>query len=297
MPKIRRRRKTWLAIGKYTLAMATAIAILMLLLRLSGLPEAVAFYHPMPLRGEKPAGAEDVYFTTEDGLRLHGWFIRATTLIAGERGPVVLHSHGNAGSVAGHSGATEFLPASGISVLTFDYRSFGRSQQSSRPLGRDALARDTHAAYEYLLTRADVDPDRIGTIGISLGGAFASSLTANVPQIRACCLVSAFSGWQEVAFDHAKTLGRNLIGAGLDPIDSVRAIGKRPVMVVHGDRDSVVPYRHGKQLVQAAQEAGNEAVFERVQGASHNNVLSTSPTTKPAIVKFFVDALRKRDNK
>lgn len=274
--------------------MATAFAIIVFLLRLTGFPESIAFYHPMPLRAATPAGVEDVYFTTEDGFRLHGWFIRGKSLAAGERGPVVLHSHGNAGSVAGHSGATAFLPASGISVLTFDYRSFGRSQKSLAPLGRDALARDTRAAYRYLLSRGDVDPDRIGAIGISLGGAFASALTAETHEIRACCLVSAFSSWREVAFDHARDLGRNLIDAGLDPVGSVRAIGHRPVMIVHGDRDPVVRFKHSNLLVKAAQDGGSEVQLIRVAGAGHNDVLATEASTKRAIADFFVGAFARK---
>ena len=181
------------------------------------------FYHPMPLRAATPANAEDVYFMTEDGFRLHGWFIKGKSIAPGERGPVVLHTHGNAGSVGGHSESTAFLAAGGVSVLTFDYRSFGRSQKSGMPLERDSLAKDTFAAYRYLLTRSDVDPDRIGVIGISLGGAFASALAAEMPQIRACCMVSAFSSWQEVAFDHARDLGRKLISAGLESSSALTA--------------------------------------------------------------------------
>lgn len=276
------------------LHVSTAFAIIVFLLRLTGFPESIAFYHPMPLVAATPAGAEDVYFVTEDGFRLHGWFIRGKSLAAGERGPVVLHSHGNAGSVAGHSGATAFLPASGISVLTFDYRSFGRSQKSAAPLGRDALARDTRAAYRYLLTRSDVDPERIGAIGISLGGAFASALTAEMQEIRACCLVSAFSSWREVAFDHARDLGRNLIDAGLDPAGSVRAIGQRPVMIVHGDRDSVVRFKHSNVLVKAARDGGCQVQMIRVAGAGHNDVLATEPSTKHAIARFFEEAFARK---
>ena len=88
---------------------------------------------------------------------------------AAQAGAAILHVHGNAGHVANHAEFSAFLTQAGFHVLVFDYRGYGRSDDGGR-LTRAKLVADTHAALDYLLRRDDVDPERIGMLGYSLGG-------------------------------------------------------------------------------------------------------------------------------
>jgi dienelactone hydrolase len=128
------------------------------------LPTAVAYVVTHSARAAVPAanlGAphEDVSFTTVDGLRLEGW------LVPSRNGATVIVFPGRSGPQK-HA---RMLVRHGYGVLLFDRRGEGASEGDPNLFGW-AGERDLHAAAAYLRTRPDVDPDRIGGIGFSVGG-------------------------------------------------------------------------------------------------------------------------------
>lgn len=265
---------------------------LMLIARLTGFAESL-FYWPTRDVGDTAAIDEDIWFTNAEGLRLHGWFMRARHLAPGTPAPAVLHVHGNAGNIAYHDLFSRFLTESGIHVFIFDYRRYGRSDDRG-PLNRDALLRDSHAALDALLARPDVDTTRVGVYGVSLGGAFAIPLAAQRPEVRALVTLSAFSSWTGVANDHAPPLGSLLLPRGWNPEDFVSGLTDRPWLIVHGDADEIVPIRHAYRLDARAEAAGVQAVLHVAPGADHNEVLNTHPQVRRAIAEFFIRELDPR---
>ncbi|MFA6046651.1 MAG: hypothetical protein WC718_16825, partial [Phycisphaerales bacterium] len=133
-----------------------ALLVLVLSLRWSGIVESLAFYVPSRHKELTPRGAEEVWITTPDGARLHGWFLRAADAAPGEKRPAVFHCHGNAGNIADHLGFSQFLTQRGVHVLLFDYRGYGESTQDHR-LTREKLRTDSLAAFDSLAARTDVD--------------------------------------------------------------------------------------------------------------------------------------------
>jgi len=127
-------------------------------------PTALAYIVTHTARAKVPApnlGApfEEVAFTTSDGLRLQGWFVPSrndATVIAfpGRSGP---QKH------------TRMLVRHGYGVLLFDRRGEGASEGDPNSFGWVG-DRDLHAAAAYLRSRPDVDPERLGGIGLSVGG-------------------------------------------------------------------------------------------------------------------------------
>jgi uncharacterized protein len=105
------------------------------------------------------AAHEDVSFTTSDGLRLEGWFVPS------RNGATVIAFPGRSGPQK-HA---RMLVANGYGVLLFDRRGEGASEGDPNTFGWVG-DRDLHAATAYLRSRPDVDPDRIGGIGLSVGG-------------------------------------------------------------------------------------------------------------------------------
>jgi len=108
---------------------------------------------------ELGANFEDVSFTTDDGLELHGWYVpsknrAAVIAFPGRKGP---------------QRQTRMLVRHGYGVLLFDRRGEGESEGDPNALGWDG-DRDIKAAIAVLRERPDVDPDRIGGIGLSVGG-------------------------------------------------------------------------------------------------------------------------------
>jgi pimeloyl-ACP methyl ester carboxylesterase len=105
------------------------------------------------------ADHEEVRFTTRDGLTLDGWYVPSRNDAA------VIVFPGRDGK----QGYARMLAAHGYGVLLFDRRGEGASDGDPNLLGWGG-ARDILAAVEFLRSRHDVDPDRIGGIGLSVGG-------------------------------------------------------------------------------------------------------------------------------
>lgn len=281
-PTRRRALRDWA-----TLAGVLTLALLMT--RLTGCVESMAYY---PSRGAftTPAGYEDVWITTEDGVRLHAWFMPARGLAPGEQAPAILHAHGNAGNVSFHDSFSDFLTGEGFHVLLFDYRGYGRSD-NDRPLRRAALAKDTRAALAHLFERPDVDPDRVGVLGVSLGAAFALDAAAAGERVRAVATLSAFSGWRAIAGDVLPLLGPMLMPPGLDPADSAARLGDRPLLIMHGERDEIIPVRHAARIAAAAEAAGVPVTLWTHPQGDHNTFIQSIPEARTVMADFFRDHL------
>lgn len=275
------------------LRVSLILTIILFIARTTGLAESLTFFHPGHPNYITPAGYQDISFQTSDGLTLRGWFIPARTLDSKTPRPAVIHFHGNEGNVSQHIGFSESLPDAGISVLIFDYRSYGKSDSGGRFLTRDELLIDSRAALTYLRTRQDVDQSRIGLLGVSLGAVYASALAAENPDITSCALIAPFSSWQGVGWDHARNLAPILLPKGLDPRILIANYGKRPLLLIHGTEDRVVHPRHTPIIADAARASGSTVQIINVPEAGHNDVLWVQPDTIDQLEEFFKTTLNK----
>lgn len=254
------------------LKLAVAIAVIALLaLLLAGCVERMFFY-PDSAQYTHPERYglrhEDVFVTTADGVRLHGWWLPAKGGALG----TVLHLHGNAANVSNHLPLVAWLPPAGFNVLMLDYRGFGRSQ--GRPT-LDGVVDDAAAALAWLRTRPDVDAQRLVVLGQSLGGATALRLLArDAGGVRLGVIEASFAGYRGIARDAAlrSVVLVPLLPVALpalppsrdDPVTALAAV-RVPLLIVHGTADEVIPFSHGEQLAAAAANAE----FIRVEGARH----------------------------
>lgn len=247
---------------KFILTFVLIVFSVALLLRLF---ENKFIYFPMKFpRGQwQPQAfglqAEDRYFETPDGYRLHGWFFAKD-----QAKTTLLWCHGNAGNITDRLDNIAQLRNLAINIFIFDYRGYGRSQGTPSEKG---IYLDAEAAYDYLTSRADVDQDNVVLFGRSLGGAVAVDLATKRP-CAGLILESTFTS----AKDMAKT------SFGLIPVhwvmktrlNAVRKIKSVyvPLLVLHGTSDSVVPFELGQKLFAAANEPKE---FFEIQGADHND--------------------------
>lgn len=257
-------------------------------LALTGCAERL-FFWPLRTEFEDPAGVENVTFETADGLTLHGWFLAPTDGSA-PPWPAALHVHGNAGNLSHHLEFSEFLPSHGVAALMFDYRSYGRSARGR--LRRQTALRDAHAALDYLLAREDVDASRVGVYGVSLGGAVGISLMASRGEARSMVSLAAFSDWRGIASEKLPGLGYVLIRPGQSPMEDIARFGDRPLLIVHGTGDLIVPVSHGETLERAARSAGVPVETRYVPGGSHNAILREDEACGGVIGAFFERTLR-----
>lgn len=261
------------------------------------------FYHPTreatPIPADlRQSGAEAVRFQSGDGTKLSGWFVPARgrseagprDAASGSAAPSILHVHGNAGNVLSHFWFTEYLPDAGFNVFIFDYRGYGESEGSARTRG--PLIADTHAALDAILARADVDRNRIGMYGQSLGGSIGLNVMAERKEIRAAVIESAFTSWRDMAAcavggDEPNFACQSL--AGLLIPDSHRAdeaIAKidRPILLLHGDADSIIPVNHSRKLAKAG---GANVRLAEMPGGDHNSLRESHPEVEDLVVEFF----------
>lgn len=276
--------------GRWLLRRGAVVALLLIVARWTGVAESQMVYFPSRAPFTTPKTWEDVEIKTPDGLTLHGWFMPARGVAPGTKAPAILHVHGNAGNVSSHSAMSSFLADAGFHVLIFDYRGYGRSSPA-RWLNRDELMVDTVAAFDALKGDPRLDPDRIGVLGVSLGGTFALGLPSRRPSVKAVCTASAFSSWPGIAEDFVPVLGPVVMRSGLDGRNSVAAIGmsgsRMPMLFIHGDVDSIVPVRHAVVLANTATQAGAAGERTIVAGAKHNDLITDFADARIAIQGFF----------
>ena len=230
---------------------------------------------------------DDAYFTAGDGVRLHGWFVpgaggsveqlnngtappsEAVPLFQGSNVPAVpatwLWFHGNAGNTSDRLENLRLLHDElGVNVFIFDYRGYGRSEGSPSEHG---TYRDAEAALAYLLSRSDVEPERIVYFGRSLGSAVAVELATRRPPF-ALILESPFTSMADLARHHYRLLpATSLIRTRYDSLSKIGKV-RAPLLVLHGDQDDIVPFEAGKRLFEAASEPKR---FYTIHGAGHND--------------------------
>lgn len=214
---------------------------------------------------------EDVGFDTADGVRLHGWYLPAQKPVCG----TILFLHGNAENISTHIGAVFWLPARGFNVFLPDYRGYGASQGTPSLPG---VQSDIDAAMKYLLSRPDIDQRSIAIFGQSLGGASAIYYVAHSayrPYIRTLIAESAFASHRDIVRDKLSHFWLTwplqyplswTITNEFSPIDAVDQITPIPLLLMHGDRDEIVPSENSERLFAAAKEPKDLWI---VQGASH----------------------------
>jgi uncharacterized protein len=222
-------------------------------------------YFPSRAIEETPAQAgltfRDLELETEDGERLHGWWITAKPPPLGH----VLLCHGNAGNVGDRVLHAGLLAEVGFDVLLFDYRGYGRS--SGRP-SEEGTYRDARAARTALLRQPAADSSRILYLGESLGGAVALDLALEHPP-RGLILQSSFTSVRDMGRRHYPLIAPAVVPDAYPSLRRIRGL-QAPLLVLHGERDEIVPLSHGQALFQSAPGPKRMHVFA---GLGHNDLV------------------------
>ncbi|HEV8537009.1 MAG TPA: alpha/beta hydrolase [Candidatus Limnocylindria bacterium] len=226
-------------------------------------------------------GAEEVELVTDDGIRLGAWFVPASERAAGM---TVLVCNGNAGDRSSRAVLARGLADEGYAVLLFDYRGFAGNPGAPTEAGLHA---DARAALAYLISRPGVDPSRIVYFGESLGAAVAAQLASERPPF-ALVLRSPFPSLAEAGRVHYPYL------PVIDPLlmdryrVSAALAGLRvPVLVVAGDRDTVVPIALSRKVHDDLRAPKRLVV---VPGMEHNDPeIAEGPTLIGEVARFIDD--------
>lgn len=205
-----------------------------------------------------PFPVEDVSFTSADGTKLHGWFVARP----GARGTLIW-CHGNAGNLSHRADNIQRLAVLPLNIFIFDYRGYGKSAGVPDEAG---VYQDALAAYDTLVEGRGLRPETLILFGRSLGGAVAVHLARNRPA-AGLILESAFTSAADMAKEILPLMPSGLVRARLDVAGEIASLAV-PKLLLHGDRDEVVPYAMGEALFKAAKEP---KTFYTITGAGHND--------------------------
>lgn len=270
---------------------------------------AHAYTHPAryPVSGS-PADHdltfESVTFLSADGLSLVGWFIFPRNGRGNGAAIILCHGYGSMRAEMLPEAAT--LTGHGYSALLFDFRGHGESEGDLVTMGYDEV-QDVQAAVAYLLTRPDVEPDRIGVLGHSMGGATVVRAAAQTPELKAVVAEGAYASLADtIANDFTNLTGlprfpfAPLVVAlgewqtGLNtslvrPVDDIARLSPRPVLLIHGLADTVIPPENARRLYQAAREPKSLWLPEEVgHAASARQQLAEF---EARVIAFFDEAI------
>ncbi len=241
--------------------------------------EQQSLYYPAMEVSETPAeigiAYEEVTFKTSDGESLNAWYVPVK-----DAETTVLYCHGNAGNICHRLHKVKFFHEMGVNFFIFDYRGYGKS--SGRP-GERGLYNDAIAAYDYLMSREDVDKSKIVMYGKSLGGPIAAEVCLR-RKVSALILESSFASvvirtQQIYPFLPMKFL----ITQKYDAVAKVKNIDI-PKLIVHGRNDEVISFNHGQILFDTAAEPKQFLSFE---GGHNDEVYVTSLEYKEKLEKFL----------
>jgi fermentation-respiration switch protein FrsA (DUF1100 family) len=221
--------------------------------------------------------AEDVWLTTADGVRIHGWWFATDAADC-----ATLFLHGNAGNVTHRIDHAQAVLEAGSSALVLDYRGYGKS--GGLPTER-GLYRDADAGYDWLIA-AGFSSDKVIIHGESLGAAVATELAARRTS-AALVLESPFSSLADMANRLVPFLGTALI-RGFDTRAKIERV-RCPLLIIHGDTDQIIPISQARAVFAAANEP---KTFWPVHRAGHNDLLYHAGEDYVAHLKCLYNSFR-----
>jgi len=236
-------------------------------------------FHPEFCKGRYGESTEGYVDIGTNGVKI------AAIVLGPEHGKkVVIRCHGNAEDAAGTLWALKELAKDGYTVASVDYPGYGLSDGSPDEKG---CYRNVHRLYDWLVEKRGFKPEDIIVNGFSIGTGPATELAAT----RKCgglILEAPFLSAPRVV-THVRLLP-------VDPFPNLKHIGdvKCRVMMVHGTKDSIIPYSQGEALFKLANEPKR---FVTVDDGDHNTLVDDMGYANYLnMIKAFVDGVIKEGN-
>jgi fermentation-respiration switch protein FrsA (DUF1100 family) len=260
------------------------LAVLLLKVLVWWLEPRMAFY---PIRGVQgtPSAAGvsfvEVSIPTEDGETLHAWWLEHPS----PRAQVVFF-HGNGGNLSLWCDLLVEIRRRGFSVLAVDYRGYGASTGAPSERG---LYRDADATLRVFGERLRQTRVPVVYWGRSVGTPVAAyAATRAAPD--AVVLDSPFPEIGSILAGNPVLRLLHLFSSYSFPTSRFLQQYEGPLLVVHGDADSIVPFTAGKRVFEQARTT--RKTFTAIPGADHNDLDVVNPALYWQAVDRFVDAVR-----
>lgn len=220
---------------------------------------------------------ENIFFYTEDKVKLNGWFIKTKQAKA-----TVIFAHGNGGNIGHRLDKIDFFNKLGVNLFIFDYRGYGQSQGVPSENG---LYLDMQAAYKFVNNEKIIRP--IILYGESLGGAIAVDLAAQSNfAIDGLILESSFSNIKDMAKTIYPFLPSGFLKTKFDSTAKISKV-KIPKLHLHSKDDDIVPIALAQKLF----AAGNDPKKFTVLAGGHNDCFFISEDLILDSISKFIDSL------
>lgn len=219
-------------------------------------------------------GAEnfkEVILSAEDGNPLRLWYA------AGDISkPAILFLHGNAGQIATFAEELEILAQHGYGVLAMEYRSFAEIPGTIR---QETIFKDAAQAFDFLQEQGY---PKIVVYGYSFGAAFSAGLVSLRPA-DGLILTAPFYSLDKVVREKPVPLARWVLK---DHYPSFRYLARftKPLLIVHGKQDRLIPYHHAEALMSASASADKKLYI--LDGQNHHSVYFDGANL-PYILEFL----------
>ncbi len=227
---------------------------------------------------------EEYFFPAKTGEKMHGWLFRTP-----KSDRVVIVHHGNAGNLIHRLFIAKHLIVSGASVFIYDYRGYGKSEGSTALTN---LVPDGLDAYDFV--RDKLKFSHIVNYGESIGSHIACTVSKERP-CEGLILQSGICSLPAVAKD-----GPFFMKAFPDEIfpkphlENTAIISdiKKPMLLVHGLKDTLVPWRHSEKLFALASEP---KWFVKLPACGHNDVGDQDEVLFEKTLMEFMDSVKSGD--
>ena len=267
-----------------SLLITIAVIAAGLALRVRWLEPQLAFF---PFKGEAETPREfgipfeAVTLDTADGEKLRAW--RLTPPAPQAVRARILYFHGNGGNLSNWSPILAGIVRRGYAVFAIDYRGYGLS--TGRPTER-GLYRDVDAAV------AAAWPETNGATpivywGRSLGASMAG-YAATMKKPDGVIVEAGFASARAAVRGSPILAALSLFASYRFPAGEFLARARVPVLMLHGDRDSVIPYQRGRELFG---EIPEPKTFVTIAGGDHNDAAAPDPAAYWAAIDRFVTGL------
>ncbi|MGC4059716.1 MAG: alpha/beta fold hydrolase [Aquabacterium sp.] len=249
-------------------------------------------FRPTPLPAEYqfklPADVHETHIDVP-GARLHALHMRLP-----HPDGIVFYLHGNAGNLSSWFASADFYRSLNVDLFMLDYRGYGRS--TGHIESEAQLMADVRAAWQSIAPRYAGQP--VVFIGRSLGTGLASQLAASLAPAQRpdlLVLVSPFISMQAMARQQYPYVPSALVRYPLRTDEALKTLGGRtPVLILHGDKDALIPYQHAQALFALTPNVR----LQPVPGAGHGDVQTHGvylDTLRQAIRATIGVQLRRRD--
>lgn len=201
----------------------------------------------------------------EDGVQVEAWQLPCFDKAL----PLIVYYHGNAGHIGDRMAKISHFVAAGFGVLGVSYRGYGRSQGAPTEQG---LYADARAALRYALKELEPNPQRIMLYGESLGSGVATHMAKEMADagMPVCGLVleapyTSVARRSQELYPYIPAF--YLVKDKYHSIDKIADICC-PLLLFHGELDTVIPIAHGRELLEKAKEPKQGVFYPDVDHTS-----------------------------